>query len=463
VRSSQSRRLGLALIAATVAALIRLAPLTFVVGTDRMMDPIGDSQGYVELARALRYGCGFTRMVDGKCGPLPGFFRVIQGERSFDVSLFPDIIRTPGYPLFLSLMPNLSTALIAQALLSGLMVFAVCTFILTRWRSEAALISSALIAFDIPSIVYSNQIMSETLFAVLFVLGVISALHTVCGTCNASRIVALLTLASTLFGAATIVRPVGEFALGVPAVIPFMFAEASWVKRIGLVALVILVPALVVGGWSLRNYRVTGVAYFSPVGASDLYYFGAVPILTYATHGRSGVKLSPGPTDVSSQALRIIAHHPMVFAQMTSWNFLFLSFAPVDAQLQHLLGSRRSFPLRPSGSSRARAALSAFVASPSNTFHSIYQTEFDASPTIAGLIVLQLLMSLILWLGVIAALRLLSLRSYTGTCVVFCLATPLMLLLLASGIPTPRQRIAALPLLAIVSGIGWVDACARMR
>jgi hypothetical protein len=404
-------------------------------------------------------------MVDGKCCPLPGFSRVIKAERAADVSLFPDIFRTPGYPFFLALMPSLSAAVIAQELFSGLMVFAVCTFVSTRWGYGAALVSSALIAFDVPGIVYSNQIMSETLFAVLFVLGVMSALRTACGTCNSLRRVALLMLSSTLFAGAAIVRPVGEFALGVPALIPLAFAEIPWVKRIGFVALVILVPAFVVGGWSLRNYRVTGVAYFSPVGASDLYYYGAVPILAYSTHGGSGVKLSPGPTDISSQALRIIAHHPIVFTRMASWSFLYLCFVPVSAPPQHLLGIRRSFPSRPLGSSRARAALSAFAASPGKTLHSVYQAEFESSPTIVALIVFQLLMSLTLWLGVIAALQLLSLRSYRGLCLLVCLATPLLLLLLASSATPamPRHRIAALPLLAIVSGVGWVDACARMR
>jgi len=440
-----------------------------------MMDPNTDSQGYVELAQALRNGCGFTRMVDGKCGPLPGFSRVMKAERSIWVTLFPDIVRTPGYPFFLSLMPNLSTALIIQALLAGLMVFAVCAFASMRWGSAAALISSALIVLDVPGIVYSNEIMSETLFAVLFVFGVLSALCTTSEACSAVRKVALLTLSSTTFGGAAIVRPVAEFALAVPALIPLAFAGVSWVKRIGFVALVILVPALVIGGWSLRNYRVTGVSYFSPVGAINLYYYRAAPTLAYAMHRRSGVELSHDSTDLSSQALRIIAHHPVAFARMTAWSFLYLCFVPDVGPLMHLLGISRSFPVepsggedaghaRPSGSSRALAALYAFSTSPRKTLLSIYRTEFASSPTIVWLTAFQLLMSLILWVGVIAGLRLLSLRSYKGLCLLFCLATPLMLLLLASGTDShDRHRIAALPLLAIVSGIGWVDACARIR
>jgi hypothetical protein len=362
-------------------------------------------------------------------------------------------------------MPNFSTALVAQALFSGLMAFAVCAFVSTRWGSGAALISCALIALDVPGIVYSNEIMTETLFTVLFVMGTLSALSAVDRMCTSARRVSLVVMSSVLFGGAAIVRPIGAFALAGPALTTLAFAGLGWVKRISFIGLLILVPALVIGSWSLRNYRVTGVRYFSPVGAVSFYYYRAVPTLSYAMHSNSQIELPPGPIDLTSQSLRIITHHPIAFARLTAWNFLYICVVPDRLPLEHLLGTKHySNAIGPPGSVRLLAVLYALRTSPRATLHALYEKEFDSSPTIVGLTAFQLLMSVILWIGVGAGLRVSTLRSDNGRCILICLVTPLILLFLASGVDTvDRYRIPAVPLLAIVSGIGWADAYARMH
>jgi hypothetical protein len=328
------------IIVAAIAVVLRLWPLMVVSGTERAMDPNGDSVGYVDLAHGLSSGCGFARLSNGKC-------------------MSPQINRTPGYPLFLSLMPDLRIALAVQALLSGLMIFVLGAFVSSRWGLSAGLIAATLVALDVPSIVYSNEIMSETLFTVFFVLGVLAALSAR-PRGNRGQRFALVTLSSILFGAAILVRPIGQFAVLAPAMIPLAFAGVSWPRRIGYVALIVSIPAMVVAGWSARNYRVSGVASFSTIGAINFFYYRAGGTLAYASHVGWEAELKKlTPPDkragFTRQAIKIIAHHPVAFVEMTTWTLLYLCFVPDRAPLSHLLGVQQSFPIvEPARCERAR-------------------------------------------------------------------------------------------------------------
>jgi 4-amino-4-deoxy-L-arabinose transferase-like glycosyltransferase len=229
------------------------------------MDPDTDSVAYVELAHGLQHGCGFARISDGNC-------------------LSPEVNRTPGYPIFLSVMPDLWVAVIAQALLSGVTIFALGGFVSARWGFSAGLVTATLVALDVPSIVYSDEIMSETLFTSAFLLGVLAGFCAANGQCDKRRRFALELLSSLLLGFAILVRPIGQLAVAVPSMIPLAFAGTPRLKRIGFVALVVSIPVIVVAGWSLRNYRLSGVAAFSTVSALNLFYYRAGGTLAYASH-----------------------------------------------------------------------------------------------------------------------------------------------------------------------------------
>lgn len=457
----------LAAVMATAAILLRLVTLARVDGTHRVMDPNGDSAGYLELAQGLRHGCGFALLTDGRCSPPPGSLKVRAAQRSVRVDLFPEIDRTPGYPVFLSLMPDLRVALVVQVLLSGVMIFAICAFVSANWGLGAGLVSSALIALDPPSILYSVEVMSETIFTFAFVLGVLSALHACAARNSGLRKLSLVILSSILFGGAILVRPIGQLAVLGAAMIPFAFGGVPRLNRSGFVALALLIPAVAIVGWSLRNYRLTGIAYFSPVGAVNFFYHRAGGTLVYAGNGseadliRSEDELQPDQTGLTRQALNIIADHPAAFARMTAWSFVYLCVVPDRSVLEQVLGIARA-PSARSGSMRASAALSALYASPITALRFLYKSEFDSCPTLLALVIFQLLLSLLLWIGVILGLnyarvnRFSAPDSYKGLCIILCAAVALWLLLLAAGPEAAdRYRIPAIPLLAIVSGIGW--------
>jgi hypothetical protein len=180
-------------------------------------------------------------------------------------------------------------------------------------------------------------------------------------------------------------------------------------------------------------------------------------------HSNSQIELPPGPIDLTTESLRIITHHPIAFARLTAWSFLYICVVPDRSPLEHLLGTKHySNGIEPGGSVRLLAVLYARPTSPRATLRALYEKEFDSSPTIVGLTAFQLLMSVILWIGVGAGLRVSTLSSDNGRCILICLVTALILLFLASGVDVvDRLRIPAVPLLAIVSGIGWADALPR--
>src|SRR5271155_5590140 len=89
------RRTGWFVLIASVALLIRLAPL---MRSDMRFQTGWDAADYIPLAQGIEHGCGFARHVHGHCGS-------------------PDISRPPGYPYFVAAMPGLRSVLVVQAIL----------------------------------------------------------------------------------------------------------------------------------------------------------------------------------------------------------------------------------------------------------------------------------------------------------------------------------------------------------
>ncbi len=73
-----------------------------------------DATGYLQLSEGFRHGCGFARWVNSACSA-------------------HEILRAPGYPLFLALVGNLSVIVILQALMGALVCVLLATFLHTQW------------------------------------------------------------------------------------------------------------------------------------------------------------------------------------------------------------------------------------------------------------------------------------------------------------------------------------------
>src|ERR1700691_3233592 len=104
-----------------------------------------DSHLYLALARGLRAGCGFAPYIE-RCGP-------------------PELMRTPGYPVFLvPFLAHLRLAILMQAALGALVCFIVARFAGRRAGPVAGILAAIIVAADVPTILNSKELITEALF-----------------------------------------------------------------------------------------------------------------------------------------------------------------------------------------------------------------------------------------------------------------------------------------------------------
>lgn len=434
------------------ALLIRLAPLLRA-GSSWAMSNAADATGYLQLADGLWSGCGFARYVNGVCSA-------------------PEIFRTPGYPAFLALMPGIRTAIAVQAIAGAALCLILGLFVSRRWGSRAGLIAASLLAADVPSIVYSAQLMTEALCQFFIALAILALLSVIEREGKSLRSTILTLAGGGLFALAVLIRPIAEFVLPLlPVAIVLGIPNASWNRRITLAGLAFAIPAAVVAGWTLRNARVAGIPEFSVVGDVNLYLYRIPGVLWWTQGGsydaiqaelwnapelRGKLKVS-GPAQWPSRAtfaemrrksVRIILEHPFAFAAMMAKSFAYLFVAPTRTALALVIAS--------SGGSQnpTTAAVTRITKS---------VAELVTSPLLTALIVFQLALTAALWFGIARAV--LRLRNWRGALwIAFPLATGFLLVLLASGAESEsRMRVPALPLLAMVAAVGLSGADADYR
>ena len=224
--------IGLAL----AAVIVRLAPL---LRSDLSFAFIHeDSFWFMQTAEGMRNGCGFARWINGACAPA-------------------EIMRTPGYGLMLALIPDARLTMVVQDLMSGIICIFVAWAMWRCWGIGAALIAEFFIAFDLPSIVFADHIMSEQFFQFMLVLAMVPPLLVVSGMFKHSKVLAATIFSAAMAGGAILVRPIG-ILIAFLTPIPFLFAAVPRRTRMATALIAFAIPMLTIVGWSARNYAVRG-------------------------------------------------------------------------------------------------------------------------------------------------------------------------------------------------------------
>jgi len=232
-------------------------------------------------------------------------YALLQG--GFQSAGKPELVRTPGYPLFLAVgiaMHHLAiVSLVAQIILSGLAVWLVYAIALELFESRSVA-NWAAIAYAIEplSIVFSVQLLTETLFS-CFILGAVFFLvrylkHGSAGALAASTGCAAFSV---------YVRPVSYYffaVLGISALV------AHWrsIRRAAQALLIIgLIWVTIIAPWQIRNHRVSGYTGFSAIKAINLYFYSAAAVQASEEHkSYLAVQQARGYPDVESY----LAAHP---------------------------------------------------------------------------------------------------------------------------------------------------------
>jgi 4-amino-4-deoxy-L-arabinose transferase-like glycosyltransferase len=196
---------------------------------------------------------------------------------SFSVRGMPEIVRTPGYPLLL--LPAIAGHhLVLIALLENFLLAAGSAWLVWKIASHLAPSSKAawwavlFYCFEPVGFLYSEKLLSDTLFATQILLFV---WLTVCFLRNPTAM-ALVGAALTL-GIATYTRPVSLF-LGLSLVPLFFFVprQLSWAQRIRRAITFALLFTITLVPWIVRNKKIAGYSGFSAITDVSLYfYFGA--------------------------------------------------------------------------------------------------------------------------------------------------------------------------------------------
>ena len=241
-----------------IALILRLAVTSalLIAGGPRMaMGP--HSASYLESARSLLESGQFNR----------------EGH--------PEVIRTPGYPLFL--LPGLAAGHVVeittglQILLDGATVGIIFTLVRSLGGSRTAAAAAGLLfALDPVAFVWPVKILTETLFTFL------TALFLLLAVLGWTRKRPALSAASfAVLAAACFVRPIGvAFVAALFGALLLFTLLGVMDRRRGalLCGLLVLCTGLPIGLWSLRNERVAGYHGFSGISAINTYFYNAASV-----------------------------------------------------------------------------------------------------------------------------------------------------------------------------------------
>jgi Dolichyl-phosphate-mannose-protein mannosyltransferase len=321
---------------------------------------------------------------------IPGRNLLLHGQYMADS--VPDLLRTPGYPLFLAMtsLAGLPAAAVVNMILS---VFSV----LLVWRlgravfmdGRIALGAAWLYAFEPSAVTSSFVLTSETLFLALFLLSMERLAEFLRG-----RNLRVLAVAGLWLAAATFVRPVTYYlpvflALGllivlarVPSFPPQRQRPVAggpgmrW--KAPSVLLISVLPWL--AAWQMRNWVETSYSGFTSILDENLYYLAAANLTARLEHrpardviygleygdytGNSGQSylfqpyLAQHPEQVGwsqaqrlafmhSQSVRLIQAHPAVYLSLCVKDMFTTVFNPVVYYLDRSLHPKP--PLHPTG------------------------------------------------------------------------------------------------------------------
>ena len=200
----------------------------------------------------------------------------------------PEIKRTPGYPMLLTIGLLLGRLELVTILLQILLsCFTIYMVYLTAWllfkNRKVSIVAATLYAMEPLSIMYTSQLLTETLFAALVMIWLYFLLKYLEKQAWRDLLVSALALAFSVY-----VRPVGYF-------LPVMLAGglAAWAVLNGqknkgrlltqIAAFLILSMGLTVG-WQVRNRMETGYSGFSGIPSIDMYFYLAASVLASQQH-----------------------------------------------------------------------------------------------------------------------------------------------------------------------------------
>jgi 4-amino-4-deoxy-L-arabinose transferase-like glycosyltransferase len=380
-------------------------------------------------------------------------------SQSFEGELQPDSFRTPLYPLLMAgfqLTGPGSLGMIAlQLLLSSLTAVIVYNSAFKLFCSRrAALIAGLIIALDIPSIIFTGLILTETVFTFLFSASVyymISYLE--------NRSVKLLVSSGIFHSLAMLCRPVALFTF-MAFIIIVIISQPGTRSRIKMAVIYCSTTLLLLLPWLVRNQLAFSSVFLSTIDAHVLHNYHASSILSekyglsfrdaqvrLRLHSAAFFKGDAVKDEVEyakycrKKALDIINNNKGIFLKQHFYNVFSFLFKPARGYVDNMLGytkgyhtaSAKDFPLT------------------QQTY--VVMKELSSRFTFL-LVIIQVVLMIVVYTGLLAGI--LAWRKHSGRIQLLML---LLLLAYFVNVTVPpytdaRFRVPAMPLIALISACG---------
>jgi 4-amino-4-deoxy-L-arabinose transferase-like glycosyltransferase len=336
------RPIGWGLITLIEIASLALFFVVAAVDADRIFSP--DSLTYLNSARALRQ---IRRFAIDPVSPDQ-----------------PQIMRTPGYPLFLAIILFIGGDRYAGVILIQILLHLGTiglTYHLTRriCTRQLAILAAVLLALDLASSVSAHQVLTETLFTFGFVLTLTAGLACLSPSHAPAR---LAMLYGSLLALTTLIRPITYYGIGLVVLIFPMLWRRVCRYSFGTIAralcALVLPWVVMIGGWHVRNWEVAGIPEFSGIQNYNLlFYRGAAIVarrdgisfaeaqhrLGYGSDGGLRPEMAQWSHAQRSQywkqqAFELFEAHPLLMLRTHGFGLLKLLFGPAETSLLIYLG-----------------------------------------------------------------------------------------------------------------------------
>ncbi len=288
-----------------------------------------------------------------------GRFAVSPGE-----PYQPQIMRTPGYPIFLAALFSIAGERYALIILIQIF-FSLGTVYLTYhiaarvWNRKIGICAAILLSLDLASFISTHQILTETLFTSIFLLTLMVGMLCIS---QPHKLPYGCTFYSLLLALTTLIRPITYYGMVFSLfVFPIMWRrilECSYAKIFRLLCFLLLPWTLIIGGWHVRNYAVAGITEISGIQNYNLLFYRGAGIVAQRDNisfDEAQQSLGYGHyTDIhpetqdwliaqlnqrwKREALSLFKKHPFLLLKIQIWGMVKLLFGPAETTLLDYLG-----------------------------------------------------------------------------------------------------------------------------
>jgi len=262
-----------------LALLIRFSIFPFIIQHQERMFTISDAYQYDALARNIVENHKFCDSEEISYND-PVYRSLTKG----DATPF-DTFRTPVYPLFLAGIYylfgyNPCIAIIIQIFLSVLTCILVYEIGKIFIKESIGFIAGILLALDFPTAVYTNLLLTETLFIFLS----LSSLYFILKFLKKRKKLDL-GFSALFLGVSTLSRPIVQYFVILIILIIFIVSRKDIKKSIINCFLYFSIFLIIIFPWAFRNYITYGNFKLSTIQGYNLLFYNAAYLKSYQKRG----------------------------------------------------------------------------------------------------------------------------------------------------------------------------------